>query len=55
MSDEQLFQQVTLLLQRNLTPEERRFLRLASESLCQEKRPQSKTVDAKAKVARVAV
>ena len=40
MSNEQLFQQVRFLLQRNLTADEHKFLSLASQALRQEKTPQ---------------
>ena len=55
MSDEQLFQQVKLLLQRNLTPEERKFLALAGATLHQKKIEEPKTLNAKPKVAKIAV
>lgn len=55
MSDEQLYQQVKLLLQRNLTPEERRFLALASTTLQQKKIEESKPMNARTKAAKIAV
>lgn len=55
MSNEQLFQQVRLLLQRNLTPEERKFLTLASQTIGQAKEPQSKMGNGKSRIARIAV
>jgi hypothetical protein len=55
MPDEQLFQQVKLLLQRNLTPDEHKFLILASQALHEKKSPQLKTADPKAKAAKIAV
>ncbi len=55
MSNEQLFQQVRLLLQRNLTPDEHRFLTLASEALRQEKSQQSKPDNGKSNLGKIAV
>lgn len=57
MSNEQLFQQVRLLLQRNLTADEHKFLTLASEALRLEKTPQPKPQPAngKSRLDRIAV
>lgn len=55
MSNEQLFQQVRLLLQRNLTADEHKFLTLASEALRLEKTPQPKPAPAKSRLDRIAV
>jgi len=51
MSNEQLFRQVEILLQRKLTPEEGRFLVLASEVVNQKKKPPYKVAKASAKIA----
>ena len=51
MSNEELFRQVEVLLQRKLTSEERRFLVLASEVLNQKKKPPYKVVKVSAKIA----
>lgn len=55
MSNEQLFQQVTFLLQRNLTPDEHRFLTLASEALRQEQNSPSKVPNEKVRLDKIAV
>jgi len=55
MSNEQLFQQVSFLLQRTLTPEERKFLALASQTLSRDKIPQRSAASPKVKVAKIAV
>lgn len=55
MSNEQLFQQVRFLLQRNLTADEHKFLSLASEALRQEKTPQPKPAPGKSRLDRIAV
>jgi hypothetical protein len=55
MSNEQIFQQVRFLLQRNLTPEEHKFLTLASEALRREKTSQPKPAPAKPRLDRIAV
>jgi DNA replication initiation complex subunit (GINS family) len=55
MSNEQLFQQVRLHLERNLTPEERKFLTLASQAIRQEKDQPSKPANGKSKLSRIAV
>lgn len=55
MSNDQLFQQVTFLLQRSLTPDEQKFLTLASQAIRQEKNPQSKMANEKARIDKIAV
>lgn len=55
MSNEQVFQQVSFLLQRNLTSDERKFLALASQTIRQEKDPPSKTANGKSKLPKIAV
>jgi len=55
MSNEQLFQQVKLLLQRNLTPEERKFLALAGATLQHKKMEEPQPPNAKAKIVKIAV
>lgn len=51
MSDEELFEQVQLLLQRNLTAEERQFLVLANQVVRSEKKPLQKAAAAAVKIA----
>lgn len=51
MSNEELFERVQLLLQRNLTPEECHFLVLANKALSDEKKPLQKAAAASAKIA----
>jgi len=55
MSNEQLFQQVQLLLQRNLTPEECKFLALAGATLQHKKIEEPKALNAKPKITKIAV
>jgi hypothetical protein len=55
MSNEQIFQQVRYLLQRNLTPEEHKFLSLASQTIGQGKEQPPKMATGKPKVAKIAV
>lgn len=55
MSNEQIFQQVSFLLQRNLTPDERKFLALASQTIRQEKRPEPKVREGEVRVSKIAV
>jgi hypothetical protein len=55
MSNEQLFQQVQFLLQRNLTADEHKFLTLASEALRREKMPRPRPAPAKSRLDRIAV
>jgi hypothetical protein len=51
MSNDELFQQVQLLLQRKLTPEECRFLTLAGEVLNGKHKPPQETKKERTKIA----
>ena len=51
MSNKELFEQVQLLLQRNLTPEECQFLVLANKVFSEEKKPLQKAAAASVKIA----
>lgn len=55
MSNEQLFQQVSFLLQRNLTPEERKFLALAGQTIRLQKDLPPKAANGKSRIDKIAV